>query len=188
MDRFWSGHFAVAWLTIAAMTIGVVVAIGLLLSGADRRPRPFAAYLSDPEAEIGHIVMLTSMIVMVADRGSIPHSLWRIVFGALAAGYVALLIMRAGQRRAEHAAAAGYHCLSALAMLYTTLGLTTHAQHHMAMPATGPPVPWLGWILVTFFLLDAVATITVTVRTARAAVVPHVVMDGGMVLMLIAVI
>ena len=60
-------------------------------------------------------------------------------------------------------------------------GMDAAAHHHLA---ASPPV--MAWVLAALFALDALGTLALLRRvTDRVAVVPHVIMDVGMVSMLL---
>jgi Domain of unknown function (DUF5134) len=136
--------------------------------------------------------------------------LWGTVFSVVVVVYACLLGWRIRQfmrvtdgvgRSPDHIAAASFHLIAALAMVYATIG--RHRDHWtpgMDMPAAQHlPFPALGMVLAALFALDAVATVLVVIaldlpsqrnplRSSRIAVFPHVAMDVGMATMLVAAV
>ncbi|WP_067685976.1 DUF5134 domain-containing protein [Nocardia jejuensis] len=170
---------AIMGIATALCLCGAVVAAAHLL-----RPHPTEhALYSGRASDLNHLAMLTAMAVMWSDT-SLPITLWRAVFGALAASALLALLTRgyAGSRT-ERIGSAAYHCVSALAMLYAG-----SAHHTVSLPV-------LGWTLTALFLLDAavVAAVAVTPATPSrrdflVTVFPHLVMDLAMASMLAVVL
>ncbi|MGY5305496.1 DUF5134 domain-containing protein [Nocardia gipuzkoensis] len=190
---------AANWAMIVLCVSGAAVAaVGLLGS------RPAAGRLDRYGGQEGlfHSVMLAAMAVMGSEWSEmLSATRWRQLFGALAIASLLRLIApgardRPGDR--EHRiGAALYHCVAALAMVYTTLGSPAGHAHHAATDHTADlPYPMLGWFLAGVFLLDAVVAATAVIRppggvesTRRRLVVtvfPHLSMDIAMTAMLVA--
>ncbi|MBX7435117.1 DUF5134 domain-containing protein [Mycobacterium sp. Y57] len=199
---------AVRWAVAGLTAAGLIVAVARATGGGRHEAVP-GLYSSGRASDLGHIVMLAAIFIMVVfPHDAVPSYLWQSIFGALAAVYTVLIVIHIGQRRrapvggqsTDLIAAAGYHLIAALAMLYPTLGAVSrpemyglHREH-----AAPPPLPVLGWIGVAFFLADLLGSVIVAItlrfpgidhrklpKATRVAVFPHAVMDLTMSLMLV---
>ena len=224
----WFSHAGFRWALIVVMSgagvLSLTLAARTMLARDDPDSNAPAAglYVTDVEADIGHCVMLSTMVLMVIAFEVFIDAAWfRISLGAFSATYAVILVIRLVRARrvprppliAERAGGAGYHVVAGLAMLATELPTGEDAgtaMPGMVMPgraahggpgaaAGSPPVPWLLAILTVLFVIDAAFTVYVAAslrnparhgerlpRSIRVAVVPHVVMDIGMSLMILA--
>jgi hypothetical protein len=193
METFFADHAFVRWALAAILVIALPIAVR---SMATRHPSLHANYATSREAEAGHVAMSLDMLAMlVAPLGSVPHILWRWIFGGIALTYAALLTLRITRRELSPAVGAGYHMVAALAMVYATLesecgrSMPTTSMPEM-MRASGPPYPVIGWVLAGLFVFDAVGTAVIAARHRgiRIPVIPHVVMDIVMAAMIVAAV
>jgi uncharacterized membrane protein YgcG len=237
----WFTHAGFRWALIVLMGLAAILSLALatrsalVLDEPDPDAPAAGLYVTDVEADLGHCVMLATMVLMVIAMQVFIAAAWfRIVLVAFSTCYAIILVVRLARARrvprppliAERAGGAGYHMVAGLAMLATVLptGDTPTAMPGMVMSGSGsgsgmamaaahgggggstgggstggPPVPWLLGILAVFFLIDAAFTVYVAAtrrnpaqhgaplpRSIRLAVVPHVVMDVGMSLMILA--
>ncbi|MET7769508.1 DUF5134 domain-containing protein [Nocardia sp. NPDC005366] len=199
MDHANPAPRATAALITLCLVAAVVACARLIRSGAvPTGPGRFGR-----GADLVHAVMLVAMAAMWSAAGAaLPITFWRSLFGMVAA--VSLLWLIVGSARAdsanrgEQAGAALYHCVAAIAMIYATL--TSHGSHsehdqHATTHVTSPPIPAIGWFLVTLFVLDALVVTVAAIRAPRqfgntrpatiAAVFPHATMDFTMAVMLV---
>jgi hypothetical protein len=196
------------WSLVAVTAVALAISLGRL---GRHRPTTATAGLTSTgcEADAGHALMLTSMLVMFAAPGGlVPVGTWRALFTVAVICYGALLVghtvrWRAQpvvERRIDGIFSAGHHLVMAAAMLYMTftsgpVAATPNAHH------AGLPLPGIAWALVVVLTIDAVrqilaaATLQAPGRTAtklppsiRIALVPPTVMDATMAIMLAAML
>lgn len=198
------------WLPLLAfvlMTGGLLCAL-VVFGQQPRSPGRGDFYLSDREAEAGHIVMLAAMLLMMAAPAWAQKfsPLWPVLFFVLATFYALRLLQhlhRAHHGKAQaglRAGSAAYHLIASLAMLYASRAHHPGHGHGMSEWAIGAGLPWPGLavLLAAIFFIDALLTTFVLLSGRvpgsgkrvrllwheRVAVVPHLVMDLAMVLML----
>ncbi|NEW39401.1 DUF5134 domain-containing protein [Nocardia cyriacigeorgica] len=151
----------------------------------------------DRESDAAHLIMCAVMLAMLVFPAHAHAHAMRGVLIAMAVAFGTLLMVRAAEWHAggrvlpvARMSALGYHLLAATVMLYAMSGHTMSG--HSGGPGTAPAIG-----LAVLFLADA-AMMFVCAITGRhhrwlvhagsrpAALVPHVVMDLGMVYMLVA--
>ncbi|MGW5382929.1 DUF5134 domain-containing protein [Nocardia sp. NPDC003963] len=155
----------------------------------------------DHESDAAHLLMCAVMLAMVLfPAGVHAHALrgvllaMTLVFTLLLGDRVVRWYRGSRPRGGYRAASIGYHLVAAAIMLFTMSGHTGHGVGHGGGPAL---------VFAALFLVDA-AVVVVSARRGRAhwwaahpvapeagrglssSVLPHVIMDLGMVYMLVA--
>jgi membrane protein CcdC involved in cytochrome C biogenesis len=173
---------------------------GYLVVRLNGSPAPaVGAYAQDRESEVTHLVMAIAMIVMFAKSDAVPVHTWQWFLAVLTlacGGWLVAVIARRSD--APVIAAAGYHTFTAAVMLYAMSG-NSHGgrehhnmQHELPTLTTGLTWPPATWALIVLLVFDAVGTIVLSARAstvpaaARIGVFPHVAMDLGTAMMLVA--
>jgi hypothetical protein len=187
----------VALWSVVAM---LAVSAGYLVVRLNGSPAPaVGAYAQDRESEVTHLVMAIAMIVMFANPNAVPAHTWQWFLAVVTfacGGWLVVVIARRSD--APVIAAAGYHTFVAAAMLYAMSGNSHaghgrhHMQHELPTLTTGLTWPPATWALIVLLVFDAVGTIVLSARAstvpaaARIGVFPHVAMDLGTAMMLVA--
>ncbi len=178
----------VRWVAVAAFGFAAMIVLARLA----------AVRVSDRESDAAHLMMCLVMVAMLVFPATAdPHAV-RGVLTAMTVVYGMLLLGRIVQWRNEvrmpgaGVAAFGYHVLAAAVMWYAMSGHGAHGH-------SGGPAPGVMLALAGVFAVDAVVMAVPGARRALRhlfphpvgagplAVVPHVVMDLGTALMLVAV-
>lgn len=193
------------------LAIGAVVSAARLAAGPGGASH--LGGRSSDGAHLVMNTIMAAMLVLPAT--ALPPTALRLLYATIAAVFAALVVLglvRPDPARRLHRPAHVYHVIAASAMAWA-VGLMPSGppgsghRHAMAgmtgmagtsgmpdMAGMGPsapehlatPIPVAAWLLAGLFALDALGTLALLRRLAdRAAVVPHVVMDLGMVCMLL---
>lgn len=170
--------FAVVLAAVALYCVGGVVSRRAGVGGCGARRG----------VEFGHAVMAAGMAVMLCPSAPVLGPIgWELFFGAVAAWFLAL------RPAAPTAGAAGrlHDTGAALAMVFTVAAapgghagmaasgdMPTHASGMLPSGATlvGPVV---AWVLASYFVLHAAASVARAAGGERRAVAATVVADGG---------
>jgi hypothetical protein len=172
-------------------------------------------YLGGRSSDTAHLLMNASMAAMlVVPAAVLPTPAVLVLYTSIAvvfAGLVVLGLARPTPARRLHRPAHVYHVVAASAMAWAVhlvpamagmpstpgrphdmagmsdmpgmSGMDPPAHHHLAASASAPVA---AWVLAALFALDALGTLALLRQVAdRVAVVPHVIMDLGMVFMLL---
>lgn len=177
-----------------------VLVVGAVVSAVRLAVRPKGAtYLGGRSSDTAHLLMNASMAAtLVVPPTVLPQLAVVVLYVAIAvvfAGLVALGLLRPDPARRLHRPAHIYHVIAASAMAWAVhlMPADTAGTAHVAdmpempgMPGTAASLPVAVWILAALFALDALGTLALLRRvTDRLAVVPHIIMDVGMVAMLV---
>jgi hypothetical protein len=194
----------------AVLLVGAVVSAVRLVVRPDG-----PTYLGGRSSDIAHLLMNASMAAMlVVPAAVLPTPAVLVLYTSIAvvfAGLVVLGLARPTPARRLHRPAHVYHVVAASAMAWAVhlvpamagmpstpgrphdmagmsdmpgmSGMDPSAHHHLAASASAPVA---AWVLAALFALDALGTLALLRQVAdRVAVVPHVIMDLGMVFMLL---
>ena len=186
-----------------ALVLSGVLVVGAALSAVRLTARTDGgSYLGGRSSDTAHLLMNAGMAAMLVVPATVlPPSVPLVLYAAIAAAFAGLVVLglaRPGPSRILHRPAHVYHAIAASAMVWAVHlmapgpPLRPGPGHEMAgMPAvSGMPAPThhapVAYVLAGLFVLDAVGTLALLRRLPdRTAVVPHVIMDVGMVLMLV---
>jgi hypothetical protein len=175
----------------AVLVIGAVISAIRLVVGPDG-----PTYLGGRSSDAAHLLMNASMAAMLVVPATVlPPAALLVLYAAIAvvfAGLVGLGLARPTPPRRLHRPAHIYHVVASAAMVWAVhvipdmagmagmAGMEGSAHQHLAA------IPVAAWVLAGLFALDALGTLVLLKQvTDRGAVVPHVIMDVGMVWMLV---
>lgn len=187
------------WVAVAAFGVAAMIVLARLAAvRASVEVVGGGTRSTDRESDAAHLMMCLVMVAMLVFPATAdPHAV-RGVLTAMTVVYGTLLLGRIVQWRnavrmpGAGVAAFGYHVLAAAAMWYAMSGHGAHGH-------SGGPAPGVMLALAGVFAVDAVVMAVPGARRALRhlfphpvgagplAVVPHVVMDLGTALMLVAV-
>jgi len=161
-------HPALGVDVLIALLAGAAISATRLVRYRHRGDR-HASYLTDREADAGHLVMNLAMAGMLGPWFGPGVHLGIIgLLAGLAAALAALLtknLVRPKEGGRNRGAALGYHLLAAATMLYATAAMPTTAMSEM-----GSTDPIAMKILAALFAIDAVATAVVALAAPDVAV------------------
>ncbi len=183
-----------------ALALCAVLLVGAVVSAVRLAVRPDGpTYLGGRSSDTAHLLMNASMAAMlVAPAAVLPTPAVLVLYTSIAvvfAGLVVLGLARPTPARRLHRPAHVYHVVAASAMAWAVhlmppamaampgmSGMDDPPAHHHL----GASAPVAAWVLAALFALDALGTLALLRQVAdRVAVVPHVIMDLGMVFMLL---
>lgn len=186
----------------AVVVLSSVLAIGALVSAVRLVvPTDGATYLGGRSSDAAHLLMNAGMAAMlVVPAALLPPTALLVLYVGLAVVFAVLVVLglaRPSPARVLHRPAHVYHVVAASAMAWAVYLMPSDMPGMEGMPDMGGmpamsgmggagPTPVAAWVLAGLFALDGLGTLALLRRlTDRVAVVPHVVMDAGMVFMLV---
>ena len=183
----------------AVLAVGAAVSAYRLIAGRDG-----ATYLGGRSSDAAHLLMNAGMAAMLVLPVSVlPTAVVTALYATIAGAFIGLVVLglaRSTPPRRLHRPAHVYHVVAAAAMVWAVHvmpdmpgmggeghdmagmpGMDAYAHQHLAAST-----PVVAWVLAGLFALDALGTLALLRQvTDRVAVVPHVLMDIGMVWMLV---